>query len=108
MTNHSHSERTLYYICLAAFVLLLGRHLQQGSRSTTFSGSEDVAVSVDINTADWVELSDLKGVGSSLAYRIVADRQIHGSYSSPDDLVRVPGVSQRIVEENRDRIHTSP
>lgn len=47
---------------------------------------------VDMNTAGWIEWSQLEGIGPSLAHRIVADRNINGPFASIDDLSRVEGI----------------
>ncbi len=60
---------------------------------------------VNINTADAETLaSELNGVGPSVAAEIVRDRQENGRFESPDDLMRVSGIGERILERNRDFI----
>ena len=56
---------------------------------------------IDINTATWVEWSQFDGVGETLARRIVAEREQHGPYETIDDLRRVKGLGQRVLEEIR-------
>ncbi|MHC4964029.1 MAG: ComEA family DNA-binding protein [Planctomycetota bacterium] len=53
---------------------------------------------IDVNTASGPELDVLPGIGPRLAERIVADRAAHGPFATLDDLARVPGVGQRLVE----------
>lgn len=56
---------------------------------------------VDINTADAETLAaELTGVGPAIAEEIVRDRERNGRYESPEALVRVRGVGERIVEMN--------
>lgn len=43
---------------------------------------------VDVNTADWIELQQLPGVGPTLARRIVAERTRGGPFAGPQDLQR--------------------
>lgn len=47
---------------------------------------------IDINSANWVEWSQLEGIGPSLAHRIVAFRKVHGPFRSIEDLLKVPGI----------------
>jgi len=47
---------------------------------------------VDVNRADWPELSQLPGVGEVLARRIVEYRTAHGPFRSVGDLRRVSGI----------------
>lgn len=55
---------------------------------------------ININTADAEVLEELEGVGKAAARRIVKARP----FDSVDDLVRVKGVSEKTVDNNRDRI----
>ena len=62
---------------------------------------------VDINTADAKTLAEgLNGIGMSKAEAIVAYREENGPFTSADDLARVKGVGDKIVERNRDLIVT--
>lgn len=64
---------------------------------------------VDINTADAETISaELKGIGLSKAMAIVAYRQKHGPFKSPDDLSLVKGIGERTVEINRGNIRVGP
>ena len=57
---------------------------------------------VDVNTADWIELAQLPGVGPTLARRIVAERARGGPFSGPQDLQeRVRGIGPNTLERFR-------
>jgi competence protein ComEA len=57
---------------------------------------------VNINTADAMQLaSALDGVGEKKAEQIVAWRQQHGAFQSLHDLSKVPGMSVKLIERNR-------
>ncbi|HEX4146798.1 MAG TPA: helix-hairpin-helix domain-containing protein [Pirellulales bacterium] len=56
---------------------------------------------VDINQADWPELSALPGVGETLAKRIVAVRRDRGPFADHNELGRVPGIGPRTLERVR-------
>ena len=56
---------------------------------------------VDPNATDATELDRLPRVGPKLAARIVDDRERNGPFRSPEDLLRVPGVGPRMLEEVR-------
>ncbi len=47
---------------------------------------------IDINRASAAELEALRGIGPTLARRIVEYRQEHGPFASVEDLVRVRGI----------------
>jgi competence protein ComEA len=57
-----------------------------------------IAFTVDLNEADWPELTVLPGVGETLAKRIVEYRQEHGPFHDFDDLRRVRGIGPRTLE----------
>ena len=59
---------------------------------------------VNINSANAAELERLPLIGPSRALAIVAWREHHGSFGGEEDLIRVPGVSSRMVQAIRDRI----
>jgi len=57
-----------------------------------------IAFTVDINEADWPELTVLPGIGETLAKRIVENRQQNGPFRDFDDLRRVPGIGPRTLD----------
>lgn len=63
---------------------------------------------VNINTADAETLAmELSGVGPALAAAIVADREVNGTFTSPEALTRVRGIGNRILELNEGNILVS-
>lgn len=56
---------------------------------------------VDVNQAGWPELSQLPGIGETLARRIVASRTLEGPFRSADDLERVDGIGPRKLDTVR-------
>jgi len=62
------------------------------------------ALKVNINNATVEELTQLKRIGPRYAEKIVAFRQANGPFKSADELINVPGIGQKTVEENRDII----
>lgn len=64
---------------------------------------------VDINTADAATLArELKGIGPARAEAIIAWREANGPFRSPDELALVQGISERVLEDNRERVVASP
>lgn len=59
---------------------------------------------VNINTADESELDALPGVGPSTARSIIEDRERNGSFTSPEDIMRVSGIGEKKFERLRDLI----
>jgi competence protein ComEA len=62
---------------------------------------------LDPNTASWVELAQLEGVGETLALRIVEDRETNGPFRSLEDLDRVKGIGAKTVERLRPYLHVA-
>jgi competence protein ComEA len=56
---------------------------------------------LEINSATWVEWLQLKGIGDTLAHRIVEDREQNGPFESVDDLQRVKGIGPKTIERMR-------
>ena len=56
---------------------------------------------IDPNRADAATLGRLPGVGPVLAHRILEDRARNGAYQAPEDLLRVKGIGNAILERIR-------
>ena len=59
---------------------------------------------IDINNADAVMLEQLPGIGPVKANAIVSYREQHGPFRSVEELVRVPGIGERSLEQLREQI----
>jgi len=60
---------------------------------------------VNVNTADAATLAkELDGIGAAKAQAIVEYRQQNGPFRSPDDLLKVQGIGERVLEQNRANI----
>lgn len=63
------------------------------------------AVEININSADATLMAaEIGGLGIRRAEAIVRYRNEHGSFTSVDQLSNVPGVSQRIIDINRENL----
>ncbi len=56
---------------------------------------------LNVNTAPASQLVQLKGVGPTLAKRIVANREMHGPFFRIEDMRRVKGIGVKSVERMR-------
>jgi competence protein ComEA len=60
---------------------------------------------VNINEADAETLAaELDGVGPALAAAIVRDREENGRYESAEAIMRVRGIGERVLDDNRENI----
>jgi competence protein ComEA len=59
---------------------------------------------VDLNTATAAQLEELPGVGPVLAGRILAWREEHGRFTSPDELREVSGIGPKTYEALADLV----
>ena len=64
--------------------------------------------SVDINTATVGELDTLTGIGPALASKIIAYRQVYGSFKTIQDLLNVDGIGPSVFSKIKDRITVGP
>ena len=53
---------------------------------------------IDLNTATAEELVTLPGIGEKRAAAIIADREANGPFRMPEDLTRVDGIGEGILE----------
>lgn len=59
------------------------------------------AYTMDLNAADADMLAGLPAIGSELAARIVAYREIHGDFASVEQLTEVYGIGEKTLERVR-------
>lgn len=58
-------------------------------------------VQVNINTASSEQLQTLIGVGAAKAQAIIDYRTQNGKFKAVDDLMNVPGIGTKLIEQNR-------
>jgi len=59
----------------------------------------DAGTKININTASLSDLDKLPGIGPVIGQRIIDYRQQKGSFVSPEDLLQVDGVSQKVFDK---------
>lgn len=62
---------------------------------------QEIRLQLDVNSAEWYELVALPKIGEKKAKAIVEYRQKYGPFSSPEDLLKVKGISPEVLEEIR-------
>ena len=60
---------------------------------------EEIAVKISINTAQTDELDVLPGIGPALADRIVVYRKEHGPFRTVEDIKKVKGIGNKLLEK---------
>ena len=59
---------------------------------------------VNINTATAEELATLNGIGKAKAEAIVDHRTTHGNFANVEDLTKVKGIGDKIIEKIKPEI----
>lgn len=75
--------------------------IQVGGMRETSSTSETV---ISINTASLSDIESLNGIGPSKAAAIIAYRVENGPFTSVDELVEVPGIGEKTLENIKETI----
>ena len=96
-------QATVAGIVVVALTAMIGHWLYQGGRQGQMIEVDrvtpgSIAYTVDLNSAEWTELTILPGVGETLAKRIIAHRNENGPFRDFDDLRRVRGIGPRTLE----------
>lgn len=93
-------------VILAVSLLAMGVYLfthrgKDGLIDIDRAEPRQVQFQVDLNAAEWPELTLLPGVGETLARRIVESRQIDGPFADHTDLQRVRGIGPKTLDSVR-------
>ncbi|MGN0779644.1 MAG: ComEA family DNA-binding protein [Aristaeellaceae bacterium] len=62
---------------------------------------------VAVNTGGLMELEELPGIGPVIARRMLEERERHGPYFYPEDLLDVRGIGEKTLARIRDRLDLS-
>lgn len=106
-------KKQLLIVSMAVAALLMSAPVMAKSDATHHSTEQHRADKVvmqgklDINTASASQLAGLKRIGAKKAAAIVAYRNVNGAFKSVEDLSKVKGISQKIVEANRESLSLS-
>jgi competence protein ComEA len=81
------------------------RTLVQGFILSLLPAGAALAGPVNLNSADAATLArELDGIGPAKAQAIIDFRQKNGPFRSPEDLLKVDGIGERVLEQNRGNI----
>ncbi len=100
-------------LTLAALVSIAAYWVVQGGASGRLieidrAPRQTVRFQLDVNEADWPEISVLPEVGETLARRIVESRSADGPFADLDDLQRVRGIGPKTLERIRPYLRPVP
>ena len=59
---------------------------------------------IDINKSTFEQLISLKGIGDTRAQAIIVYRQQFGGFKSIDELTKVSGIGEKILNANKSRL----
>lgn len=100
-------DQTFVTVFVAVFLVLVGYHWA----TLGGWGMQPIEVDrlperqydfrIDINSASWVEWTQIEGIGEATANKIIADRDTNGAFKSIDDLLRVKGIGPKTLEKMR-------
>ncbi len=102
-------ERCLGIYCLTLFLILLGilfaeyRLEEPAVELTAYDAISDATgiYLIGINSAPFVDLQTLPRIGPVLAQAIIDYRVEHGPFTSVEQLLEVPGIAEKTLEQLR-------
>jgi competence protein ComEA len=100
-------DQTFVTVFVAAFLVLVGYHWATlggwGMQPIELDRlpSRQYDFRIDINSASWVEWTQIEGIGEVTANKIIADRDSNGPFRTIDDLLRVKGIGPKTLEKMR-------
>lgn len=110
MNNKSkYINRTLSALTLA-IVLLVNPSLSLAKEANVAQSGQEQSSTVaqqhmvNINKSTYEQLVTLKGVGHTKAQAIIAYRHEFGGFKSINELTKVSGIGEKIVESNKSRL----
>lgn len=96
----------LYTLMLPALLLFSAAPMLHANETPASAGAPAKVASavigrINVNTADALTLTGLKGVGEKKAQAIIAYRKSKGPFSSLEQLEAVPGIGPSIIAKNK-------
>ena len=105
---------TAGFICVM-FGILIGRHTSQHfyapSNTVSIEGTDETTAAehpglLNINSATLIQLTDLPGIGPTLAQRIIDYRTVNGDFTSIEELLLIEGIGEGKLKGIQDYIST--
>ncbi|MFH2219881.1 MAG: helix-hairpin-helix domain-containing protein [Pseudomonadota bacterium] len=92
----------LFFVMTIAFALAGPGFAGDVAKKAETPSVEDAA-KININTASVAELTQLKGIGTKYAEKIVEFREKE-PFKNPQEITKVPGIGMKTYELNKDSI----
>ncbi len=70
-----------------------------GSNGTHPEKNKSEISVINVNTADEISLTELPGIGPTLAMRIIDYREVNGEFKNTDELVKVKGIGESVLNK---------
>ncbi|HUV39382.1 MAG TPA: helix-hairpin-helix domain-containing protein [Planctomycetota bacterium] len=111
------TRRLELLVVYALCVLLLGSLGVLWLRQKGFFTAEPVvehtpdrrlAKPIELNAAEWWELTEIRGIGEVRAKAIIRWRDTYGGFDNLDHVREVPGIPDTVVDEMRDKVTVTP
>jgi competence protein ComEA len=96
------SSKALLCALLASLLLFTTNVISAESKVIT--NTEVIQQNVHLNKSTIAELLTLKGIGHKKAQAILAYRQQIGGFTSVSELIKVKGIGEKILSDNKDRL----
>ena len=111
-------NKVLLAVLALAAAVMIGLHLRMPHSTQVWRMAESEASTrsdekmapampqgdVDINRGTAEKLTQLTGVGPSLAQEIIAEREMNGNFHYPEDLINVKGIGEKTLEKMWDQL----
>lgn len=97
----------LYTLLLPAVLLFSAvpvLHAEEAVAAAPAKSAPAAVGRINVNTADALTLTGLKGVGEKKAQAIIAYRKSKGPFNSLEQLEAVPGIGPSIIAKNKSAI----
>ncbi len=92
-------------VCMLSVALL--EDFRISISESHFEEHEIYQNAVNINTASKEELKTLDGIGDAIAERIIKYREESRRFETPEDLMNIRGIGEKVLEKNKGRIVVS-
>lgn len=98
--RHQSAAASITAACLCVLLLSWLLELSRRGKMIDIDRPFDppvVEFKIDINSAEWAELTLLPDISETMARRVVAYRESHGPFSSLEELQQVKGIGPRTL-----------